>query len=286
MERIRASAEFINQKLKSLNPKIAIITGSGLSSIGVSIMGNTIFSVSYNDIPHFPSSAISGHQNKLIAGFTKEKIPIICLLGRVHGYEGHDPSTVAYSIRVLALLGIETLIVTNASGSLLPDQIKVGDIMVIKDHISLSSLTGNSPLRGENLEEFGPRFPSMTSAYNPNSFDLMRKASQNCQIPLDLIKTGIYFSSGGPQYETPAEARMLRNLGASAVGMSTVPEVIVAVHCGLKVIGLSLITNEIPDEIASISLEKQGPTHEEVLKVAKERLETMSILIENLISLI
>lgn len=214
-------------------PKIGLILGSGLGDFA-SVLEHAS-SVPYAEVPHFPTSSVEGHAGRLVVGNIGDE-PIIALQGRVHAYEGYTPQQVIFPTRVLCLLGVRALVVTNAAGGINPDLL-AGDLMAITDHLNLA---GWNALTGPNEERLGPRFPDMSKAYDPRLLALIEAAAKNKGIAL---KRGIYAMASGPSYETPAEVRALRTLGADAVGMSTVPEVTAAVHMGVRVAGISCITN-------------------------------------------
>ena len=227
------SAQAIRARLGGFAPKVAMILGSGLGYLGDQVEGAV--TVPYGEIPYFKSSTAPGHKGRLVFG-TLEGQRVAVMQGRLHTYEGWSFEDVSYPVRVLRLLGAETLVVTNAAGTV-NTAFSAGDIMLITDHIKLF---GVSPLCGPNLEEFGPRFPDMSHVYTPRLQDTAREAAEELSIPL---RQGVYMYFPGPQYETPAEVRAARALGADAVGMSTVPEAIVAAHCGMDVLGFTLCTN-------------------------------------------
>ena len=233
-------------------PELGIILGSGLGPWVQSLEAAS--SVPYAELPHFPHVSVAGHSGFLWAG-TLYGIHIVALQGRVHGYEGHTAAQVAYPARVLCSLGIRALVLTNASGGINAD-FRAGDLMAIADHINLS---GQNPLTGPNDTLLGPRFPDMTRVYDERLLKLLQGAAAKEAIPL---RQGVYVHVSGPSYETPAEVRMLRILGADAVGMSTVPEAIVARHMGVPVAGISCITN------AAAGLSAQPLSHEDVTQVA------------------
>lgn len=245
------AVDFIRTKTDQ-TPDIGIILGSGLGAFADEIDGVRI---PYSEIPSFVSSSVLGHSSKLVIGEFEGK-KIAAMQGRFHFYEGHPMEQVVLPIRVMKLLGVKTLIVTNAAGGINLD-FSAGDLMIIRDHINLM---GTNPLIGENDENFGTRFPDMTQAYSRDLIRLARDVAQESGIK---IKEGVYAATTGPSYETPAEVRMIRTLGADAAGMSTVPEVIVANHCGMKVLGISCITN-----MASGIL-SQSLRHQEVIETAE-----------------
>jgi len=221
------------RKLSNVVYDIAFVTGSGLGNL-LTFQENH-FDVPYDDIPYFPVSTVEGHQGRLLGGSLFGK-NVLLFQGRFHLYEGYSPQDLALPIRVARLMGAKYLFITSASGGL-DTGFKPGDIMLIRDHINL---TGKNPLVGENLEEFGPRFPNMTEAYPNNLRSIVKEVAKDFEIEL---KEGVYVAVHGPSLETPAETRFLRLIGADAVGMSTVPEVISAVHCRMKVIAMAVICN-------------------------------------------
>ena len=247
------SAAHLRAQLGEFVPRVALILGSGLGDLAQDV--EQPVAVPYAPIPHFPRSTAPGHVGQLVFGWLAGK-PVAVMQGRVHHYEGYSYEDVAYGVRVLRLLGCETLLVTNAAGCVHTDW-HAGDIMLIQDHIKLS---GDSPLRGENLPEFGVRFPDASHLYTPQLQDLARTVAQNLAMPL---REGVYYYSFGPQYETPAEIRAIRALGGDAVGMSTAPEVIVAAHCGMRVLGFSLLSN------MAAGMLPQPLSEEEVLEAGK-----------------
>lgn len=239
---------------KDFAPKVGIILGSGLGDFADRFEGKV--AIPYKEIPHFPSSSVPGHAGRLVLGKVGG-VDAVAMQGRVHYYEGYQPWQVAYPARVLCLLGIKTLVVTNAAGGINPD-FKPGDLMVISDHINLS---GWNSLTGHNDDRLGPRFPDMSTAYNPKLRELLLSIAQKQNLKL---KTGVYAMVSGPSYETPAEIRMLRVLGSDAVGMSTVPEVTAASHMGVKVAGMSCITN------LAAGIGTNPLTHQEVAETANQ----------------
>ena len=227
------SAEYIRSKIGDFTPKAAMVLGSGLGFMGDVVKDPIV--VPYGEIPHFKASTAPGHKGQLVFGYLEDK-PVAVMQGRMHHYEGYSYEEVSYAVRVLRLLGADTLIVTNAAGCVRTDW-KAGDLMLITDHIKMFS---ESPLRGENLPEFGVRFPDASKLYTPALQSLAREAAGELGIEL---REGVYFYCYGPQYETPAEVRAARILGGDAVGMSTAPEVITAGHCGMRVLGFTLLSN-------------------------------------------
>ena len=251
--KILNATNYLQQYLSGKGYQTAIVLGSGLGEFINSL--DPDISIPYQEIPHFPTSTIKGHQGCLY--FCKlEKSNIIILSGRVHLYEGYSPFEVVFSIRVLGSLGIKNIILTNAAGALNP-QFDVGSIMLITDHINM---TGQNPLTGPNFEEWGPRFPDMSQVYCPRLQKLAREAARKSEVPLEK---GTYICVPGPSLETPAETRAYRRMGADAIGMSTVMEAIAAKHMGMKILGLSCLTNKnLPDCMAETS-------HEEILEQAR-----------------
>ncbi|XP_047453316.1 purine nucleoside phosphorylase 6 [Mugil cephalus] len=256
-------------------PKVAIICGSGLGGLADLLEDKTAFA--YTDIPRFPTSTVQGHSGELVFG-RLQGCECVCMKGRFHFYEGYDIQTVTYPVRVFFLLGVETLIVTNAAGGL-NGTYNVGDIMLIKDHINMPGFAGQNPLCGPNDERFGVRFPCMSDAYDRDLRALAKKTAeeQGCN---GFLQEGVYCMLAGPTYETIAECRVLQTLGADAVGMSTVPEVVVARHCGLRVLGLSLITNKVVADYNS----KEKANHGEVLLTTQHRTQDLQRLVSHLVS--
>ncbi len=232
MQKLSRAAEFIQKKIGT-RPEIALILGTGLGSFA-ELLEDAV-TVPYNEIPGFPVSTAPYHKGLLVSGCLGEK-QVVVMQGRVHYYEGYSMKDVAFPVWVLKLLGVKTLFVTNASGAINLDY-HVGTLMMLSDHIKFFN---DTPLRGENLDEFGPRFFDMSNAYSPHLRALAKEKAKELSIPL---QEGVYAYMSGPNYETPAEIRMLRTLGADVVGMSTVPEVLAAVHSGMEVFGLSFCVN-------------------------------------------
>lgn len=252
-------------------PKIGLILGSGLGSLADAVEGADF--VSYQDIPFWPQSTVEGHKGRLVIGQLMGA-PVIVQQGRSHFYEGYSMAEVTLPVRVMRRLGVETLIVTNAAGAINP-QFVPGDVMLIIDHIGLMGMTGLNPLRGPNLDEFGPRFPDMSQAYNRDLLSLARKVAQQKQI---VLQEGVYVGLSGPSFETPADLRFLRAIGADAVGMSTVPEVTVAHHAGMRVLGFSGISNK-----ANLDGSTQT-THEEVLQAGQMIVPKLKAIIQGVLS--
>ena len=249
-------SEFVRQQLAGKCPTpcpLGVILGSGLGGYADNLADAV--RIPYQDIPHFPASSVAGHAGVLVAGRLHGK-PAVLLQGRVHYYEGHDPDAVIFPARLLHGLGVRTLIVTNAAGGINPD-FRPGDLMIIRDHLNFM---GFNPLRGRLAESFGPRFPDMSYAYHPELRDLARAAAGDLGI---AVREGVYLGVSGPSYETPAEIKAFRTLGADAVGMSTVPEAIAARHMKLRVLGISCLTN------MAAGVSKKPLDHKEVLEVGE-----------------
>jgi purine-nucleoside phosphorylase len=254
------------QQGTTIRPSVGIILGSGLNELLHDAKISQRFS--YTDIPHFAPTTVEGHVGQLELG-TLNDHEVAVLRGRYHFYEGHSPQHLALPVRMLHALGVHTLIVTNAAGGLNPE-FKQGDLMVLRDHIGLASLAGFNPLIGPNDESLGPRFTPMAEAYDPELIALTHDIALHTQMSL---REGVYVMVSGPTYETPAEMRALRLMGADAVGMSTVPEVITARHMQMKVLGISCITNSATPETATLV------NHEEVLLGAKQTLPKLDLLL-------
>ena len=266
LERIQETAAFLKDKMHT-RPETAIILGTGLGSLVNEIEDK--YEISYETIPHFPISTVEGHSGKLIFGKLGKK-DILAMQGRFHFYEGYAMTEVTFPIRVMKELGIKTLFVSNAAGGMNPD-FEIGDLMIITDHINFFP---EHPLRGKNIP-YGPRFPDMSEAYNK---EIIRKADEIAAEKGIKVQHGIYIGTQGPTYETPAEYKMFRILGADAVGMSTVPEVIVANHCGIRVFGMSVITDlGVEGKIVEV-------THEEVQKAADKAQPLMTTIMRELIN--
>lgn len=232
VKKIREAAAFLQEQIGDKTPEIGIVLGSGLGKLGDAIEAKAV--IPYTKIPNFAKSTAIGHKGNFIFGKLSGKY-VCAMQGRFHYYEGYPMEQVTLPIRVMAALGIKTLFVSNAAGGLNQD-FSVGDLMIIRDHINLLP----NPLIGPNFAEFGERFPDMTAAYD---LDLIAKAEKIAKKAKIAVRKGVYLGNTGPSYETPAEVRFYRAIGADAVGMSTVPEVLVARHCGIPVFGMSVITN-------------------------------------------
>ncbi len=265
IEQIKESAQAILTQCP-LKPQIGIVLGSGLGEIAKAVEDAT--TIPFKDIPHWPVSTVPGHQGQLVIG-RLENLPVMVMQGRIHYYEGYSIAQVAYPVRVMQVLGVKSLIITNAAGAVNPE-FQPGDLMLITDHLNLMGMAGLTPLRGPNLDEFGPRFPDMSQAYDRQYAHLARLVAAELNI---FLHEGTYAGLAGPSFETPADLRFLRTIGADAVGMSTVPEVTVARHGGLRVLGISGISNKANLDGNTIT------THEEVLEAGKLIAPKMAKLI-------
>ncbi|MBO5142545.1 MAG: purine-nucleoside phosphorylase [Clostridia bacterium] len=258
-ERVLEAVSYIRTRV-SCDPDIGIILGSGLGDLAYKIIDPV--EISYADIPYFKSSTVAGHEGKLIFGKIYGK-DVVAMKGRLHYYEGYSMEDITFPLRVLTILGVSKLIVTNAAGAI-NKKFKVGDMMLITDHLNMS---GDSPLIGRNCDVFGTRFPSMNNVYSTRLRSIMKDTASKLKIN---FQEGVYAFMPGPQYETKAEVKMLSLLGADAVGMSTVPEVIVSAHSGVEVLGISCITNATGAEDVS---------HEEVLAAVSQTTEILTSLV-------
>ena len=252
IEQIDAATDAIRART-DIHPEIALILGSGLGELADSVENPTI--IPTRELPHWPVSTVPGHKGRLVIGELEGK-KVLVLQGRTHFYEGHNISQIGLPIRVMQRLGIKKLIVTNAAGGL-RDSFMAGDLMIITDHLALLPMAGENPLRGPNLDEFGTRFPDMSQVYDSEYIKLTREAGQELGIPMH---EGVYVCLSGPTFETPTDCRFLKLVGVDAVGMSTVPEAIVAKHGGMRILGISTITNKIDPDGTNKA------THEEVLE--------------------
>ncbi|TCT12231.1 purine-nucleoside phosphorylase [Natranaerovirga pectinivora] len=260
--------EYIESQIKNETPTIGLILGSGLGTLTEEII-NPIY-MEYKDIPNFPISTVEGHKGRLVIGQLEGKM-VIAMDGRFHYYEGYELEEVTFPIRVMKLIGVEKLIITNAAGGLRKD-LTAGKLMLIKDHINM---TGNNPLIGKNIDEFGPRFPDMSSAYDKELIELANKVAKALGIEL---KEGIYTGIAGPYYYSKAELRMLIKIGGDAIGMSTVPETIIANHTGIRVLGISCITDSANPDIM------HSPNHDEIVKVAEKTKPIFIKLVKEIIN--
>ncbi|MBC1400604.1 purine-nucleoside phosphorylase [Listeria booriae] len=248
-------------------PRIGLILGSGLGVLADEITEPTV--MKYNQVPHFPTSTVEGHAGQFVFG-KLENQEVVAMQGRFHFYEGYSMQDVTFPVHVMKELGVDILIVTNAAGGV-NELFHAGDLMLISDHINF---TGTNPLIGKNDDRFGPRFPDMSDAYRLELREQARLLAQDLELD---VKEGVYAGLTGPTYETPAEIRMLRTLGADAVGMSTVPEVIIANHCGLRCLGISCITN------MAAGILDQPLNHEEVIETTERVKETFLTYVKALV---
>jgi len=267
------AAEAIRQRHPEA-PRIAIVLGTGLGGLADRIAAPT--SVPFSEIPHFPRSTVVGHAGRLVLG-RLGSVPVAAMQGRFHLYEGYTPHQVVLPVRALHLLGADILIVTNAAGGLDPSQ-RAGDLLLLRDHIGLAMMAGGNPLVGANDERLGPRFPAMTNAYDVELAALARGVADAQETPL---REGIYAMVSGPNYESPAELRFLRTIGADAVGMSTVPEVIAARHMGMRVLAISVVTNV---ALAGADATPQEPSHLDVVATAEAAGDRLAALIEGVVA--
>lgn len=251
-------------------PQVGLILGSGLGDLAESIAPADY--IDYGEIPNWPRSTIIGHKGQLVLG-DLEETPVMIMQGRAHYYEGYEMPIIGFPVRVMIRLGIKYLIVTNAAGAINPD-FEPGDLMLITDHLSLIGMFGMNPLRGPNIDEFGERFPDMSQAYDPDLLISARQAAAEQKIP---VHEGVYVCLSGPSFETPADLRFLHIAGADAVGMSTVPEVIVARHGGIRVLGISGISNKANLDGSTIT------THEEVLEAGKKMVPKLDAIIRDVL---
>lgn len=266
-----AAAAMIHQAT-DIEPKVGMILGSGLSPLANAVENSVSFD--YRELPHFPVSTVVGHVGRLIVGHLEGQ-PVVVMQGRTHYYEGYSMAEITFPVRVLQVLGIEMLIVTNAAGGLDP-QFRAGDVMLITDHINLIGMAGLNPLRGPNLDEFGPRFPDMSEVYDAELRSQARQVAADKGI---TMHEGIYICLAGPSYETMADLEFLRTIGADAVGMSTVPEATVARHGGTRVLGLSGISNVLP--VAGEPVVETD--HEEVLAAGEKLTPRLEAIIRGVL---
>ena len=267
---IREAADFVSRRT-SLHPTVGLVLGSGLSSLSTEVHGAAV--IPYREIPHFVPSTVEGHPGELVLGHL-EGTPVAIMRGRPHYYEGYTMQQVTFPIRVMWALGVKVLLVTNAAGGLNPS-FRAGDLMLITDHIGLPNMVGLNPLQGPNDEDIGPRFPDMSKAYDPAMRQLALQAATDLGITLHQ---GVYIMLSGPSFETPADLRFLRLIGADAVGMSTVPEVTVARHAGMRVLGISGISNAASLEPGAAEL-----SHEEVLQAGKALVKNLVPLVKEIL---
>ena len=266
-DKAKEAAHHIKEKIGGRSPRVAVVLGSGLGGVADSI--SDAVEVPYPEIPHFVNSTVEGHAGKLIVG-SCGGADVVAMKGRFHFYEGYSMQDVTLPVRVFALMGVRSLILTNAAGGTSP-HLSPGSLMIITDHINLM---GDNPLRGPNDERFGPRFPDMTGIYTRAYIAAAHETAREMGL---VLAEGTYLGLRGPSYETPAEVRMLRDLGADALGMSTVPEAIVARHAGMKILAISCITN------VAAGLSRQEINHAEVMEVGARAGRQLADLIVRLI---
>lgn len=267
---IREAADFIRQKT-NLRPRVGLILGSGLAGLASEIEQPVV--LPYAQVPHFVPSTVEGHPGELVIG-RLQSCPVMLMRGRAHYYEGYTMQQVTFPVRAMWALGVQYLIVTNAGGGLNPSY-RAGDLMLITDHIGLANMVGLNPLRGPNDPEIGPRFPDMSQAYDRELRTLALQAASDLGIPL---QQGVYVMLSGPSFETPADLRFLRLIGADAVGMSTVPEVTVAHHAGIRVLAFSGISNAAPLEPGMDKV-----SHAEVLEAGQGLVAKLGPLIGEIV---
>lgn len=265
---IRQAVEVIRQRT-TMAPRVGVILGSGLGRIAEEVAEPAI--IPYTEIPHFAVSGAPSHKGQLCIG-TLFGAAVVLMQGRIHLYEGYTPQQVTFPIRVMRELGVETLLVTNAAGGV-NQSYQVGDLMMVEDHINLVGMSGLDPMRGPHVPEFGPRFTSLNGAYDPEYMQAIEDIAAHKQLN---IRRGVYAFLAGPSFETPAEIRFLSNAGADAVGMSTVPEVMVARNAGISVLAISAITNMAIHETASV----EETTEEEVWTNIEIAIPKLTMLIE------
>ncbi|MCJ7695982.1 MAG: purine-nucleoside phosphorylase [Anaerolineaceae bacterium] len=270
MNQIKAANDAILARI-NVKPEIGLILGSGLGDLADAVEDAVVIPV--QEIPHWPISTVLGHKGHLVIGSLQGK-HVIVLQGRSHYYEGHSISQIGLPVRVMQLLGVQTLVITNAAGGINASYTP-GDLVLLTDHIALFAMCGENPLRGPNLDDFGQRFPDMSRVYDKDLIDLAMDISNRNELE---CKKGIYICLSGPSFETPADIRFLRAIGADAVGMSTVPEAIVARHGGMRVLGISGISNKVDSDGVNVA------SHEEVLEAGKILVPKLVILIKELLS--
>jgi purine-nucleoside phosphorylase len=267
---IDKAAEAIRERI-DIHPRIGLILGSGLGSLAESVKDGV--KLPYKDIPSWPVSTVEGHQGRLVIGSLQQQ-KVLIMQGRAHYYEGYSMAQIGFPVRVMQRLGVEILIVTNAAGGVNQDFVP-GDVMLITDHINLLGMAGASPLRGPNLDEIGPRFPDMGRAYDRELGELARQAVEDQDFTL---REGVYVCLAGPSFETPADLRFLKAIGVDAVGMSTVPEVTVARHGNMRVLGLSTISNKANIDGDTLT------SHEEVLEAGKIVVPRLTHIIKEVLN--
>lgn len=269
IEQIDEAVNFIRSKVK-ISPKVGLVLGSGLGNLADSVKDAVV--IQFKEIPHWPVSTIQGHAGRLLIGTLFGK-PAMVMQGRIHYYEGYSMSEVTFPVRVMQRLGVEVLILTNAAGAINPDY-QPGDVMMLIDHLNLIGMGGQNPLRGPNLDEFGERFPDMSQPYDRQLLAMAEEAAREKGI---AFHKGVYAGLPGPSFETPAELRFMRVIGADAVGMSTVAEDVVARHGGTRVLGISGISNKANLDGSTVT------THEEVLAAGNLIVPKLSGIIQGVL---
>lgn len=272
IEEIDEVTDAVRSKI-NVKPRVGIILGSGLNDLAASV--ENAVTIPYGDLPHWPVSTVEGHAGRLVVG-DLEGQPVFVMQGRVHYYEGYSMGQVTLPVRVMQRLGLEMMVVTNAAGGVNPDFVP-GDVMLITDNLNLMGMSGLNPLMGPNLDELGPRFPDMSQAYDRELMSIARKVAKDSGINL---REGVYCGLSGPSFESPADLRFLRLAGSDAVGMSTVPEVIVANHGGLRSLGLSGISNKANLDGSTVT------THQEVIEAGKIITPKMETIIRGVLKTI
>ena len=270
LKQIDEVADAIRNRTKQ-KPVVGLILGSGLGGLADAVEGADV--IPFGDLPHWPTSTVLGHTGRLVIGTLQGKC-VIVMQGRIHFYEGYSMSQVTLPVRVMKRLGVETLVVTNAAGAINPD-FEPGDLMLIQDNLNLVAMMGFNPLVGPNIDEFGVRFPDMSQPYDRALMDLARKASAESGVPL---REGVYAGLSGPSFESPADLRFLRAIGSDAVGMSTVPEVIVGHHASMRILGISGISNKANLDGNTVT------THQEVLDAGKVMVPKLEKLIKTVLA--
>lgn len=272
IEMYKKAARYLTAHIK-VAPEVGIVCGSGLSGLSKTMTDTQVFN--YDDIPGFPKLHVAGHVGELVFGMLSG-VPAVCMRGRFHFYEGHPMNKVVLGVKVMRALGVKAVIVTNAAGGLNPN-FNIGDVVNMTDHFAPCLLSGNNPLMGPNDDAVGPRFVPVSNAYSLQ--DVVVRAAES--LSFDFVrKSGCYAMVSGPNYEAPTEAKFLRTIGCDAVGMSTIPEIVVAHHSGMKAIGLSLVTNKVllPGEKGTHA------NHAEVLETANSRAEQMQALVKEIVA--
>jgi purine-nucleoside phosphorylase len=269
LDQIDQAADFIRKRI-DVQPRLGMILGSGLGPLADTVEDAVV--IPFGEIPHWPVSTVIGHEGRLVIGKLEDH-DVFVMQGRVHYYEGYPMDQVTFPVRVMQRLGIEIMVVTNAAGAVNPD-FEPGDLMLITDHLNLIGMAGPNPLRGPNLEEFGPRFPDMSQAYDKDLINLAREVAEKEDFRLH---EGVYVSLAGPSFETPADLRFLLSIGVDAVGMSTVPEVTVARHGGTRVMGVSGISNKANLDGSTVT------SHEEVLEAGRVMVPKLITLVRQVL---